>query len=130
MGSGVSEFTASGTRADDGGVHRTGGANEVEVTLGGTSTDGAVTVVDNFDPAWDVVERGSATSVDEDAGTITFTDVTPGDTVAYIVEAPDSAGQYTFGPAVAKAARGEAEFGGTSDETVVPGESSLGASLL
>ncbi|WP_255150471.1 M14 family zinc carboxypeptidase [Halorarius halobius] len=122
-GGGDTPLSASGSRTDDGSVHRAGMLNEVEVTL--DSFDGAseVTVTDSFPPSWEMVESPDGATVDGEAGTIEFASTTEATTFSYILRAPDSPNSYTFGPAVAEADGTTVEFGGTTTEFVVPNPS-------
>ncbi|WP_266074806.1 S8 family serine peptidase [Haladaptatus caseinilyticus] len=97
-------FTADGTRADDGSTFTAGQTNRVDVTVDSASEQVAVRDRVPFD--WDVV-GGDAHTVytDDGARYVEFTDpASVGETRTYFIEAPDSTGQYEFGPAEARPA--------------------------
>ena len=130
------DFSADGSRADDGSVFTGGQTNRVEITvdsIDGDVSDGtAVTVTDEIPDGWTVDEEyGDVRSVKDgvvDLGTVTPADVAGDGSVTreYFAEAPEgaaSSGSYRFGPAVAEATiDGEAvsdEIAGTDTNTVV-----------
>jgi subtilisin family serine protease len=109
----TTEFTASGSRSDDGRAFTGGSTNRVRVTVEDFENASEVSVTDQVPDGWTAYEDADAENFDEDSGTVTFaetvTDDQVGDgdsvTFAYFAEAPSGAsqtGSYTFGPATAE----------------------------
>ena len=139
----TTEFTASGSRSDDGAVFTGGQTNQVKVTIEEFEHAEEIAVTDTLPANWDVDEEyGDVASYDD--GTVTFEDTVTADQVAgdstvtfeYFAEAPEGAAQtgaYGFGPAEAEAidprefqddpdrTQGSTSgtFGGTDTNTVV-----------
>jgi hypothetical protein len=107
----TTEFSASGSRSDDGAVFTGGQTNQVKVTIEEFEHAEEIAVTDTIPPNWDVDEEyGDVASYDD--GTVTFEGTVTADQVAgdsavtfeYFAEAPDGAAQtgaYGFGPAEA-----------------------------
>jgi len=108
------DFSADGSREDDGSVFTGGQTNTVEITVDsieGDVSDGTqVTVTDELADGWTVDEEyGDVRSVEDgvvDLGTVTPADVSGEATVTrnYFANAPEGiqeSGRYTFGPAEA-----------------------------
>ncbi|WP_255196741.1 M14 family metallopeptidase [Halorarius litoreus] len=93
--------TVSATRTgDDGTVLTTGQTYQATVEV---SADGATEVRDTVPDGWTVVGTSEGSVDDSGEATYVVADATDGSgTVDYFAEAPDSTGQYTFGPAAAK----------------------------
>jgi hypothetical protein len=132
------DFSADGTRSDDGSVFTGGQTDRVEITVetieGDVTSDAEVTITDQVPDGWTVDEEyGDVESFDDEAGVVTLAPVTPGDVEgersagrAYFAEAPQGAGEtdrYSFGPATATATiDGEAvsdQVAGTDANTVL-----------
>ena len=126
-------MSASGSRADDGSVFTAGQTNRIDVTLESMAdpvTEAAV--ADAVPDGWTVLDAGDAKNPGDVAtvelGTVTRTELEAADggvTKTYFVEAPESTGQYTSGPATATAVASErgvdpetVEFAGTDTNTV------------
>ena len=126
-------MSASGSRADDGSVFTAGQTNRIDVTL--ESMAGSVTeaaVADAVPDGWTVLDAGDAENPGDVAtvelGTVPRTELEGADggvTKTYFVEAPESTGRYTSGPATATAVASErgvdpetVEFAGTDTNTV------------
>jgi hypothetical protein len=107
----TTEFSASGSRSDDGAVFTGGQTNQVMVTIEEFQHAEEIAVTDTLPPNWDVDEEyGDVASYDD--GTVTFEGTVTADQVAgdsavtfeYFAEAPEGAAQtgaYGFGPAEA-----------------------------
>ena len=139
----TTEFTASGSRSDDGSVFTAGQTNRVTVTVEDFQNAEEIEVRDNIPSLWDVDEEfGDVKKYDDEEGIVTFegtvtADQVEGDsevTFEYFAEAPDTTGRYDFGPAEAEVITadvpgddtdGELDgdeqdaFGGTDTNTVV-----------
>ena len=131
-------FTAAGSRSDDGSVFTAGQTNQVDIAVDSLSHD--ATITDTVPGSWEVKENfGDVTAVegagDGDGektvvlGTVNASETKQGNdeesvTRTYFAEAPDSTGQYTFGPAVARAVDADAvknataQVAGTDTNTV------------
>jgi serine protease AprX len=112
-------FVPTGSRADDGSVFTAGQTNQVDLTLETVDTagDDRAVVRDTIPFDWDVVAGDSHTTYTEDGERFIEFDasVAAGETRTYFVEAPDSTGSYTFGPAEAEPADGTGVFDGFTD---------------
>lgn len=110
------EFSASGSRSDDGDVFTGGQTNRVRVTVesidGEVDGDRQVELTDGLPDDWSVIRDddgepfGDAVGTDDDAvvlGSLTEADVSAGSVSrTYYAEAPegaDTTGEYAFGPA-------------------------------
>ena len=137
----TTEFTASGSRSDDGSVFTAGQTDRVTVTVSDFQNAEEIKVRDDLPSLWDVDEEyGDVESYTD--GVVTFegtvtADQLEGDstvTFEYFAEAPDTTGQYSFGEATAEVVEpdvpgedtdGELDgdeqdaFGGTDTNTVV-----------
>lgn len=103
------DFSANGSRADDGSVFTGGQTNTVDITVEGLTHDAVI--ADHFPEGWTVdTEYFDVTGVDEEnnvveLGTVSADDVSNGTvTLTYAIEAPDGLAEtntYDFGPAEA-----------------------------
>ena len=127
------DFSASGSRVDDGSVFTQGQTNRVRVTVDEFS-DGVseVSVTDEVPDGWSVLGYGDAENTPQNGGTVHLGTVsreelgTDAATKEYFVEATGDTGPTTFGPAAAIAEDGTAQlattsdqFGGTDDNAIV-----------
>ena len=142
----TTEFTASGSRSDDGAAFTGGQTDQVQVTVEEFQHADEVAVTDQVPDGWTVDEEyGDVESFDAQTGTVHFEGTVTenevdGDgsvTLTYFAEAPEGAettGRYTFGPAEAEVlvpdvpaddtdgeldGDGTDSFGGTDTNTVV-----------
>ncbi len=119
-------FSVSGSRDDDGSTFTAGQTNEVTVAVESVSREASIR--DEIPTEWTVLAEHSddVASVERvgDRQLVRFENtVTPDDdgrTYSYLVEAPDSTGTYTFGPAAALAdgTNDWVAFGGTETNAV------------
>jgi serine protease AprX len=117
----------AGSRSDDGSTFTAGQTDQIDVTVENVSHTAVVR--DSVPAEWTVkTDFGDVERVEEVDGRkeVSLTgEVAPGDgetAFTYFVEAPATTGQYTFGPAAARAAATDDEwvaFGGTETNTVV-----------
>jgi subtilisin family serine protease len=140
------EFSASGSRSDDGSVFTQGGTDRITVTVDDFS-DGVTQVglTDEMPEGWALLPYGDSKRdervegpVTVDLGSITEQDLQDagdeGVTRTYFVEATGSTGRYTFGPATATVEEKDdgvefsddetAEVGGTDTNTIVGADQS------
>jgi subtilisin family serine protease len=142
----TTEFTASGSRSDDGAAFTGGQTDQVQVTVEGFDHADEVAVTDQVPTSWTVDEEyGDVDRFDADNGVVHFEGTVTAEevgangsvTLSYFAEAPEgaeNAGRYTFGPATATVvdadvpeedADGDLDgdgvdtFGGTDTNTVV-----------
>ncbi|MHB9287220.1 S8 family serine peptidase [Halobacteriales archaeon Cl-PHB] len=124
----ATHLSVAGSRDDDGSTFTAGQTNEVTIAVGSVSHE--ATVRDEIPVEWDVLEAHSddVASVEQTGdrkyvhfeGSVAPSD---GDRVrSYLVEAPESTGTDSFGPAAAHAAATDDDwvtFGGTETNAVV-----------
>jgi hypothetical protein len=142
----TTQFTASGSRSDDGAAFTGGQTDQVQVTVEGFENADEVAVTDQVPGGWTVDEEyGDVDRFDAETGTVHFEGTVTESEVAgdgsvtftYFADAPEGAettGRYTFGPAEAEVlvpdvpaddTDGELDgdgvdtFGGTDTNTVV-----------
>lgn len=112
-------FVATGRRSDDGDAFTAGQTNHVTISIAASDT---AVLRDRVPFDWAVVGGDhDRTYTSGGARYVEFTDVPTDGEVSYLIEAPDSPGRYTFGPAGARDSSGGdfQTITGTDKNTVV-----------